>query len=139
MGARERGRTGRGLSYRETFFAQNGFGPWPCYFCKQMVQADEIVVHHVDKDHGNGDPKNLVAAHNACHLAHHHKREMSPETRAKIGAAHKGRPKSREHIMAMVAARRLNTTYKHTTETRAKISAAVKLARARERAMRESL
>lgn len=49
--------------------------------------------------------------------------EHSPQTRARIGAAHKGRTLPREQVMKMVAAR---ADYRPSAETRAKISASNK-------------
>ena len=68
--------------------------PYPCFFCAQAVEVwnartkDGGVIHHVDGDHWNDAPENLVAAHHGCHMSHHRSgRKLSAETRAKITAA----------------------------------------------------
>lgn len=67
--------------YHAIFFAANGFGPFICRWCGDEVDAwDESIplrtakafcVHHVDHDHDNNDPTNLVAMHYGCHISYH--------------------------------------------------------------------
>jgi hypothetical protein len=104
-GAKRRKRS----KYRELFLANNGIGPYVCFFdCGNYVQYEELIVHHVDGDHTNNDLKNLVPCHRLCHNSHHFKelwetdRESllssetrghltphSEETKAKISSLHK--------------------------------------------------
>jgi hypothetical protein len=80
------------MTHREVFFAANGFGPWSCYDCGELVSRGELHVHHVDEDRGNDDPQNLVAMHNGCHMRLTHTGHLlTPEHRAKISSANRGR------------------------------------------------
>lgn len=64
--------------HRELFFAYNGVGPWPCFFCNLLVSFDDVVVHHRDHNHGNNEPSNLTPAHGSCH-------SRDPERNERIG------------------------------------------------------
>jgi hypothetical protein len=58
--------------YRELFFANNGSGPYLCFFdCGQKVEFEEVIIHHVDGDHTNNEIKNLVSCHRICHNSYH--------------------------------------------------------------------
>jgi hypothetical protein len=58
--------------YRELFFANNGSGPYLCFFvCGEKVKFQEVIIHHVDGDHTNNSIDNLVACHRICHNSHH--------------------------------------------------------------------
>lgn len=61
------------LSYREVFFGTYGLGQFKCYFCGEPVEAEEVLVHHVDHDRTNNFPLNLTPAHRSCHTAYHKK------------------------------------------------------------------
>lgn len=66
-------------SHRRVHREHYGSGPWPCYFCGELVQPWEEdqdtktreCVHHIDGDHSNDSPKNLAAAHWSCHSSFH--------------------------------------------------------------------
>lgn len=50
--------------------------PQPCWFCQGDVLKFGIrglggCVHHVDHNHDNNDPENLVFAHHTCHTEYH--------------------------------------------------------------------
>lgn len=112
-----------GLSsrFRDVFFAANGFGPWPCFFCNQRVGFDDICVHHVGHDRRDGRPENLKPSHRGCHTAHHSKgRPWSEESREMARKTHTGRPGPRLGMKA-------------SPEVRAKISAGNKRAWAERR------
>ena len=95
--------------YREKFFAWNGPGPYPCFFCGRKVTFKKVVVHHKSGNHDNNRRNNLVAAHHACHMRHH--------GRQRNGVTY-------------------NYTYKITDEHRAKLSAAAVLRESRKRAQK---
>ena len=61
------------LNYREEFFQANGWGPWPCDECHESIVIDDadFHIHHLDGDHRNSDPMNLVAMHESCHHKRH--------------------------------------------------------------------
>lgn len=87
------------LRSRYTFFAAYGFGPYECFFCREPVPFESVWVHHIDEDQGNDHPYNLAASHPPCHNGFHHKGKRplagipkSPEHRAKLSAALKGKP-----------------------------------------------
>lgn len=76
-------------SHRDVFFAFNGPGPYECALCHDPVCAwwDHLdrtdgrsqyclVIHHLDHNHQNNHPENLVPIHYGCHTAHH--RAMLP-------------------------------------------------------------
>lgn len=90
--------------YRPIFEDANGHGPWPCYGCREPVESDELLIHHLDEDPWNNNPENLVAMHRPCHFSLHKK----------------GIPHSDEHRLHISLARRGHPV---TPETRAKISA----------------
>ena len=69
--------------YMGVFYASQGLGPYGCYFCKEKVfaawttenlgskRARRITIHHVDGNHDNNSPSNLVASHSVCHGRNH--------------------------------------------------------------------
>lgn len=71
------------------FFAENGSGPYTCFFCNESVYAPwnkpklprrlKLFVHHhhvIDQ---------LVASHGGCHSSHHHRgKKMSEAARKKM-------------------------------------------------------
>ena len=59
--------------YRDVFFANNGAGPYVCFFCKEDVMFLEVIVHHKDHDKTNDEPANLAPCHRLCHNGHHFK------------------------------------------------------------------
>lgn len=91
--------------YVQVFFAFNGPGPWMCWFCGENVHLDwsnpfrrgrrSLAIHHLDGNHGNDVPSNLVPAHGSCHSRYHGYlgvgRIVSNETREKIRRANTGR------------------------------------------------
>lgn len=81
--------------HQRIFVEANGPGPWVCYGCDELVT--ELMVHHLDEDHENNDPNNLVAMHHPCHSRLHHTGKIvSDETRAKIAGTRRGVPRSKE-------------------------------------------
>jgi 5-methylcytosine-specific restriction endonuclease McrA len=64
-------------NYHLIFFAYNGPGPHLCHHCHEEVLVpwlDEQVfhlkmfhIHHLDGNHDNNDPANLVPVHSQCH------------------------------------------------------------------------
>ena len=102
------------------FFLVNGTGPWSCHFCGEEINETgkrlggrSLIVHHVDWDHSNNDPENLVATHWGCHTRHHvqgskHSEETksnmratwTEERRKRFGLLHKD-PKPASTIEAM--------------------------------------
>jgi NUMOD3 motif len=75
--------------HRIIFVDANGEGPWTCYGCGEPVV--ELCVHHLDKNHENNDPANLVAMHHDCHTRLHHAgKTVSAETRAKLADSVRG-------------------------------------------------
>ena len=101
----------------KVFIAHNGPGPWSCFFCTNDVMLQEVTVHHIDHDHSNNDPMNLVASHFGCHSRHHATgRTKSERERLRISSTRK----------SMFSQGKLVTPTQgvgHTLETRAKISA----------------
>jgi deoxycytidylate deaminase len=57
-------------SYRAVFEEANGIGPHGCYFCGVIMPWPEVI-HHLDHDHFNNVPENLVPAHANCHTSYH--------------------------------------------------------------------
>lgn len=57
--------------YRDVFFAENGFGPYRCLFCDELVFFSDVTIHHEDEDRTNNIPSNLKATHDTCHRRHH--------------------------------------------------------------------
>jgi hypothetical protein len=88
MSGRRRGRTE--MTYREVFFAANGFGPWKCCECGRLVERSDLDVHHVDGNRVNNDPSNLVAVHALCHLGIT-RRNITVESRARMSDTMRGR------------------------------------------------
>jgi hypothetical protein len=83
-------------TYRRVFLETNGPGPWPCFGCGEPVV--KLEVHHLDEDPTNDSPENLVAMHNPCHISLHQRgRTLSLVTRARVGDALRGKPKTEEH------------------------------------------
>lgn len=75
---------GSGLpDYLHTFLQTYGGGPFDCHFCDKRMPWLEVV-HHLDHDHDNNDPTNLVPAHTSCHSSHHGKRPTSEATKEKL-------------------------------------------------------
>lgn len=52
------------------FIDHNGLGPHRCHFCDVVMPKVEAV-HHLDHDHSNNIPENLVASHSGCHSQYH--------------------------------------------------------------------
>lgn len=81
------------VDYRWIFAVTYGDFPHQCYFCSEPVlslgkRSHEGAIHHLDGDHSNNAPENLVMTHTRCHLSHHHAgRVHTAETRAKVSAA----------------------------------------------------
>jgi len=60
-----------------------------CYFCNEPLswetfyprsagkQLDDITVHHLDHNHGNDVPENLVLGHRGCHRRYHRNYEIA--------------------------------------------------------------
>jgi hypothetical protein len=65
---------------------------------------EQLTVHHLDHNHENNEPMDLVAAHGGCHSRHHMiGRQNSKSTREKMSAASKGRKHSVETKAAIGA------------------------------------
>lgn len=74
--------------YREIFFANNGPGPYFCYFCeKTNILFSEVVIHHLDEDKNNNSIENLKSAHHKCHSRHH---MHEPKKIGQLGGLQKG-------------------------------------------------
>jgi 5-methylcytosine-specific restriction endonuclease McrA len=65
----------KGRVSRTAFFEHNE-APFVCTFCGRFVPRRLVVVHHLDEDKMNDDPKNLRSAHRGCHASHHMKIRM---------------------------------------------------------------
>jgi hypothetical protein len=80
----------RQWNHRHVFLRHNA-EPFICAFCDEEVIKSELLVHHIDEDHGNDDPDNLVAMHHGCHTSHH-KRGTTYDDAAKynMSVAHIG-------------------------------------------------
>jgi hypothetical protein len=119
-------------SYVKVALERYGPAPWMCSYCNSLIKqlglkSDEGHVHHVDGDHSNEDPNNLIIIHSACHTRLHRiDRKHTQETREKIASAHKGRPKLPEHIAAIKASHVGMLGKTQTQDTRNKISIAHK-------------
>ena len=118
-------------SYKILEIFTNFFGPlpWTCGECLGIITvygkaASDGMIHHISEDPTDNSRDNLLAMHNRCHSIHHsYGKHNSPEARAKISAAHKGRSLTQEHkdkIGKGVTGR------KFTDEHRQRISDAVK-------------
>jgi hypothetical protein len=95
---------------RDLFFEYQGTGPWPCFFCGELVFGDTplrtvnaLNVHHKDENKRNHKRSNLKAAHQGCHSRHHmlgNKHGLghshTTETREQIGRKMKGMKRSPE-------------------------------------------
>jgi 5-methylcytosine-specific restriction endonuclease McrA len=68
------------LTYRDLFFIEHGWGPYYCWDCDECVTLENLHIHHLDHDHSNKDPENLVPMHISCH-ARCHAKEISAEKR----------------------------------------------------------
>jgi len=71
-------------AHRRIFREQNGSPPWACAWCKGPVYLKTLNVHHVDGEHANNNPRNLVAVHKDCHWATHDA-EQRGANRARAG------------------------------------------------------
>lgn len=107
--------------YRIIFGAKYGAGPWDCYFCAEEIHPEatgrvRLEVHHLDHDHYNNVPENLVPTHRHCHARYHSGLRQgtlhplfgmprSEETRKKIHTALVGKPLPLETRAKMSAAR----------------------------------
>jgi hypothetical protein len=106
---------------RRAYEAFNGPAPWSCTYCGDPVEGVGHGVghiHHIDEDPDNDTKDNLEAMHPVCHKRHHRQGKpgnrkgatVTPEVRARISAALKGRPAAHgytpEVIEKMAAARR---------------------------------
>lgn len=148
---RNGGKTKRKRSkYRELFLANNGAGPYVCYFsCGEVVLYEELIVHHIDEDHTNNKLENLTATHRVCHNRHHfselwqerrdemlasptrgHRVPHSEDTKKTLSQKHKDNGHSPTES-AREAARLFNTGRPRSEETKQKISAAHKARRLR--------
>ncbi|NBR24050.1 MAG: HNH endonuclease [Micrococcales bacterium] len=127
--------------YRDTFFANNGPGPYTCFFnCGELLEFEYVVVHHVDADHSNDTPENLVPAHRACHNGYHfaelwktnkemllsselrgHRKPHSDKTKNKMSIDAKLRGTA-PSAHARERAKEVNTGSKRNAETRLKMS-----------------
>jgi hypothetical protein len=92
------------MSYKDVFVDSNGGGPYECFVCHEPVSRRELRVHHVDHDHYNDVPDNLVAVHHGCHSHHHNSGKVhTAETRRHMSEAHVGVKLSPEHAAAIRA------------------------------------
>lgn len=99
-----------------------GPGPWDC--CKCQDEMYVINVHHLDGDHGNNSPDNLVIMCQPCHASHHHKGKIvSQETKDRQSRAHLGKKRSPEAVAKTAAAHR---GMKRSDETKRKMAEAQK-------------
>lgn len=48
-------------------------GEWVCADCGSTA---ELIIHHVDFDHSNNDPKNLICLCRSCHASLHARASM---------------------------------------------------------------
>jgi hypothetical protein len=70
------------------------------------------LIHHVNHDRADNRLENLQLMTRAMHTSHHQKgASKSPETRAKMSAAAKGRPKSEEHRVALANAAHASSAF----------------------------
>ena len=126
--------------YREIFFANNGPGPYVCFFCSEPVLFDEVIIHHEDHDETNNDLTNLKPCHRLCHNGHHfkelwvtskdellssetrgHRVPHREETKNRISKQHKEKG-HRPSDKAIAKAAELNRGKPRSAEVRAKIS-----------------
>ncbi len=115
--------------YREIFFAQHGFGPYPCDGCGDPVSFDAVQVHHKDEDEMNDTVENLIAMHSECHTRKHMSQYWTGKThtdehRRKVSEAKTGTKLSEETKKKLSEAARKRAPA--SAETRAKISKAHK-------------
>lgn len=127
-----------GARHKLWFAAMSPPQPWPCHFCGKPVTVtlyadgrgmfkDTLVIHHLDENPFNNDFENLAPSHGGCHTTHHRKGKPtglhhSEEHKAKIRASmlssgHRPPPPKRGPM---------------SQETRDKISAGVRAARAKQ-------
>ena len=94
--------------HREVFLAHNGPGPWRCRGCALDVLFSSVFdVHHLDHDHSNNDPLNLVAMHPECHSRLHKEGwKHSYETKQLIGNLGRGIKRSAKHRAAVAKSSR---------------------------------
>ena len=98
------------LGYREIFFGTFGLGPWTCHGCGEEVRVEKLNIHHLDHDHSNDDPTNLVAMHSRCHAKHHRPAQRgyhrSPQAKARISATMRKHVRTVEHCANIAAGKR---------------------------------
>lgn len=96
----------------------NGPFPWTCWYCKDPIEVlDKYTVHHLNEDHYDDDPTNLVAVHHGCHTKVHKPWGVfTDDGRRRLSEAAK-------KTMPWLAPNP-GHTQPHTAESRAKISAA---------------
>jgi hypothetical protein len=86
------------MTHREVFFAANGFGPWLCQECGEVIEYMELEIHHVNGDHGDNRPLNLSAMHERCHSRITHLgRKHSMMMRVRLSRSLMGLLKTPEH------------------------------------------
>jgi hypothetical protein len=73
--------------YRRVFMDVYGVGPHRSHFCTELLAWIELV-HHLDGDHDNNDPQNLVAAHDRCHKTWHNQQESRKPSREVVSKIH---------------------------------------------------
>lgn len=83
------------MTPHQKVFHENNNPPWECCICHELVQLNELTIHHLDEDHFNNDPANLAATHHACHT-HLHRvgKPKSEEHKANLSKALRGKPHS---------------------------------------------
>lgn len=123
------------MSHFNVWFTANVL-PLPCYFCEEPIYVRgerggaSLVIHHVDHDHMNNVPENLVAAHRSCHISYHHRGvPLSDATRAAIAETMRATPKPegfirQQGVLSDAWRRQQQPGWFHTEEARDKIAAA---------------
>jgi len=69
---RRRRRSNARARHRQRYWRDHDRGDFECPDCGvDAAEADEVHVHHIDRNPLNGDPDNLVALCRDCHLRRH--------------------------------------------------------------------
>lgn len=81
------------FGYWAIFRGTYGDGPFACFGCRDLIEdfytgrccsKSSPVIHHLDHDHDNNDPANLVPMHFGCHTRLHGRKSRKLDRSASV-------------------------------------------------------